>query len=225
MHSFHIWHKSSFASEGCVACNYLWPWPIFSRSFSLDLENHVRSVVSTVQDGFFPYLVQMISRMRWCVACDDLDLCLQGHSTLFWLRIQYELVNSMGNRSGWGVFSERRCSSCSGCFWSILPFCQHLDFPGKPLKLISANHTWLTYGCRNILWHPSVTLGQRHQATKQDRFYLFPIYWEPLINRYKTLFMLSIWSNFGGIQSFKYSICHFLEIIGPIDVKLKANIL
>ena len=31
----------------------------------------VRSVASKVQDGFFPYLVQMINSMRGCVACDD----------------------------------------------------------------------------------------------------------------------------------------------------------
>ena len=58
--------------RGCVACNDLWPWPIFSRPFDLDLENRVRSVASTVLDGFFPYLVQMITSMRRCVACDDL---------------------------------------------------------------------------------------------------------------------------------------------------------
>ena len=58
--------------RGCVADNDLWPWPIFSRSFGLDLENCVRSVASTVWDGFFPYLVQMINSMRRCVACDDL---------------------------------------------------------------------------------------------------------------------------------------------------------
>ena len=29
-------------------------------------------VASTVQDGFFPYLVQKINSMRGCVACDDL---------------------------------------------------------------------------------------------------------------------------------------------------------
>ena len=58
--------------RGCVACNDLWHWPIFSRSFGLDLENRVRSVASTVLDGFFPYLVQMITSMRKCVACDDL---------------------------------------------------------------------------------------------------------------------------------------------------------
>ena len=34
---------------------------------------HVRPVASTVQDGFFPCLVQMINSMRGCVACDDLS--------------------------------------------------------------------------------------------------------------------------------------------------------
>ena len=58
--------------RGCVAYNDLWLWPIFSRSFSLDLENHVHSIASTVLDGFFPYLVQMITSMRRCVTCDDL---------------------------------------------------------------------------------------------------------------------------------------------------------
>ena len=33
--------------------------------------SRVRSVVSTVQDGFFPYLVQMINSMRGCIAFDD----------------------------------------------------------------------------------------------------------------------------------------------------------
>ena len=56
----------------CVAYNDLWPWPISSRSFGLDLENRVRSVASTVLDGLFPYLIQMITSMRRCVACDDL---------------------------------------------------------------------------------------------------------------------------------------------------------
>ena len=42
----------------------------------------VRPVASTVQDRFFPYLVQMINSMRGYVACDDLDidLYLQGRS-------------------------------------------------------------------------------------------------------------------------------------------------
>ena len=55
--------------RGCVACDDLWPWPISSRSFDLDLENRVRSVASTVVDGFFLYLAQMITIIRGCVAC------------------------------------------------------------------------------------------------------------------------------------------------------------
>ena len=72
--------------RGSVACNDIWPWPIFSRSFGLDLENHVRSVASTVLDGFFPYLVQMITSMRRCVACHDLwPWPISSRSFLFWL--------------------------------------------------------------------------------------------------------------------------------------------
>ena len=36
----------------CAPCDDLWPWPISSRSFDLDLENRVRSVASTVLEGF-----------------------------------------------------------------------------------------------------------------------------------------------------------------------------
>ena len=58
--------------RGCVAYNDLWPWHISSRTFALGLENRVRSVASTVLDGFFPYLVQTIISIKRCVACDDL---------------------------------------------------------------------------------------------------------------------------------------------------------
>ena len=53
----------------CVAWDDLWPWPISSRSFDLDLENRVRSVASTVLDGYLIYLAQMIIIIRECVAC------------------------------------------------------------------------------------------------------------------------------------------------------------
>ena len=55
--------------RGCVACDDPWPWPISSKSFGLDLENRVRSVASTVLDGFFSYVAQMITIIRRCVAC------------------------------------------------------------------------------------------------------------------------------------------------------------
>ena len=103
--------------RGCVACNDLWPWPIFSWSFGLELENRVRSVVTTVLDGFFPYLVQMITSMRWCVACDDLwPWPISSRSFDFVMTWDPTWLNSVGNHeAGGGVSSERRRSSCSSC--------------------------------------------------------------------------------------------------------------
>ena len=57
----------------------VWPagrpcvWPSVRPSVRLSVRpaSRVRSVASTVQDGFFPYLVQMINSMRGCVANDD----------------------------------------------------------------------------------------------------------------------------------------------------------
>ena len=67
-----IFRQMITSMRGCVAYNDLWHWPISSRSFGLGLENLVRSVPSTVRDGFFTYLVQMITSMRRCVAYYDL---------------------------------------------------------------------------------------------------------------------------------------------------------
>ena len=123
----------------CVAWGDLWPWPISSRSFGLDLENRVLSVASTVLDGFFPYLVQMITSMRRCVACDDLwpwpissrsfDLDYENHvrsvtfsvldRLFFWLGIQYDSIVWVIMRRR-GVSSERRRSSCSSCVWRAI---------------------------------------------------------------------------------------------------------
>ena len=55
--------------RGCVAHSDLWPWSISSRSFGCDLENRVRSVASTVIDGSFLYLAQMVTIISGCVAC------------------------------------------------------------------------------------------------------------------------------------------------------------
>ena len=71
--------------RGCVACDDLWPWPISSRSFDLHLENRVRSVASTVLDGFLLYLAQMITIIRGCVAC-------------------YVFFSKSGNLNFWQIF-------------------------------------------------------------------------------------------------------------------------
>ena len=71
--------------RGCVACDDLWPWPISSRSFGLDLENRVRFVASTVLDGFFSYLAQMIAINRGCVpCCVFFRICKFEFFEIFW---------------------------------------------------------------------------------------------------------------------------------------------
>ena len=113
--------------RGCVACNDLWPWPIFSRSFGLDLENRVPSVASTVLDWFFPYLVQMITSMRRCVACHDLwpwPISSRSFDLVLTWGIQHDSIVIVIMRRQ-GVSSERRRSSCSSLslitfvFWHL----------------------------------------------------------------------------------------------------------
>ena len=53
----------------CVVCDDLWPWPISSRSFDLDFESCVGSVMFSVLDRLFPYLPQIITTIRGCVTC------------------------------------------------------------------------------------------------------------------------------------------------------------
>ena len=90
---------------GCVACNFffqnlkIWIFGKFLKFFGLDFEKKK----SAVLDGFFPYLAQMITSMRRCVACDDLwpwpissrsfDLVLIWDPTWF---------NSVGNHEAAG---------------------------------------------------------------------------------------------------------------------------
>ena len=125
----------------CVACNDLWPWPIFSRSFDIDFENRVRSVTFLVLDQLFPYSPQIVTTIRGCVAflvynknlnfdfsqifiifrlspCFDLGPDMKW--SIVWSWFQNELINSMGNHGAAGISSERRRSCCSSSFSVVL---------------------------------------------------------------------------------------------------------
>ena len=80
------------------------------------------------------------------------------------------------------------------------------NFPGKPLKLISSNHTWLTYGCGKMFWHPSRWPWVKvTKLPKRDTIYLVPtIKWEQLvqslqnilgISPYYAIFLIKFWRN------------------------------
>ena len=73
MDSFYIWHKWSLSLEGVSRVKKnsesenLNFWQIFKK-----FRPWPWKIKSTVLYGFFPYLAQMITSMRSCVACDDL---------------------------------------------------------------------------------------------------------------------------------------------------------
>ena len=73
MDSFYIWHKWSLSLEGVSRVR------LFSESGDLKFWQILETFrpwpskkKSTILDGFFPYLAQMITTMRGCVAYNDL---------------------------------------------------------------------------------------------------------------------------------------------------------
>ena len=149
MDSFYIWHKWSLLLEGVLRV------PFFSESGNLNFWQVFKifrpwswKKKSTVLDGFFPYLAQMITSMRGCVAYNDLwpwpissrsfGLCLENR------------VRSVASTVLDGFFpylvqmitSMRRCVTCDDLSpWPISTFHLDLYLQGRwtlTLKIVSA---------------------------------------------------------------------------------------
>ena len=130
--------------RGCVAYNDLWPWPISSRSFGLILENRVRSVASTVFDGFFPYLVQMITSMRRCVACDDnwpWPISSRSFDLDFENRVRavtFSVLDRLFPYLAQIIISIRGCVTCNDLWpWPIFSRSFGLDFENRVRSVAS----------------------------------------------------------------------------------------
>ena len=73
MDSFYTWHKWSLSLEGVSRVTFFSEsgnlnfWQIFKKFSASTLKKK-----STVLNGFFPYVAQMITSMRVCVAYNDL---------------------------------------------------------------------------------------------------------------------------------------------------------
>ena len=99
-----------------------------------------------------------------------------------WYMPLKQLSSHPGNRGTycfWSVSAAVSATAVSAAVAVVLPTL--FNFPGEPLKLISSNHTRLTYGCGKNFWHssrwPWVT-----KLPKRDAIYLVPmIKREPLI--------------------------------------------
>ena len=73
MDSFYIWHKWSLSLEGVSRVTFffkIWKFEFLANFWNFSALTLKKK--STVLDGFFPYLSQMITSMRGCVTYDDL---------------------------------------------------------------------------------------------------------------------------------------------------------
>ena len=73
MDSFYIWHKWSLSLGGVSRVMFffrIWQFEFLANFWNFSALTLKEK--STVLDGFFPYLIQMITSMRECVAYNDL---------------------------------------------------------------------------------------------------------------------------------------------------------
>ena len=139
MDSYYIWHKWSLSLEGVSRVTF------FSESENLNFWQFFKKIrpcpwkkKSTVLDGFFPYLAQMITNMRGCVAHNDLWPWLI-FSRSFGLDLENR-VRSVASTVLDGFFpylvqiitSMRRCVACDDLWpWPIYSRSFDLDFENR----------------------------------------------------------------------------------------------
>ena len=146
------------STRGCVPCNNFWPWPIYWRSFShvfamkllkYDTFCLVRCTALTIWDEFFPYLAQMITSMRWCVACSDL-WPWPISSKLFSCDIAYfkDFIHMWHKCNPWGdnVKSQGHTDHLHFCSWGGGILVDHWS-------TISSSDKWVV-GCLCLVFVP-----------------------------------------------------------------------
>ena len=143
MDSFYIWHKLSLGGVSRVTFFFrIWKFEFlanFWNFLALTLKKK-----STVLDGFFPYLIQMITSMRECVAYNDLwPWPLSSRS--FGLGLENR-VRSVASTVLDGFFpyliqlitSMRRCVACDELWpWLISSRSFYLDFENRVRSIAS----------------------------------------------------------------------------------------
>ena len=144
MDSFYIWHKWSLSLEGNTLFSKSGNW-IFGKFFGLDLEKK-----STVLDGLFPYLAQIITSMRGCVAYNDLwPWPISSRS--FGLGFENR-VRSVASTVPDGFFpylvqmitSMRRCVACDDLWpWPVSSRSFDLDFENHVRSVTFSVLDWL----------------------------------------------------------------------------------
>ena len=145
MDSFYIWHKWSLSLEGVSRVTFfsesgnLKFWQIFEAFRPWPWKKK-----STILDGFFPYLTQMITSMRRCVAYNDL-WPWPISSRLLGLDLENRVL-SVASTVLDGFFpyvvqmitSMRRCVACDDLWpWPISSRSFGLDLENRVLSVAS----------------------------------------------------------------------------------------
>ena len=143
MDSFYIWRKWLLLLEGVSrGYNFLRIWKLEFLANFWNFSALTLKKKSTVLDGFFPYLAQMITSMRGCVAYNDL-WPWPIFSRSFALGLENR-VRSVASTVLDGFFpylvqmitSMRRCIACDDFWpWPISSRSFDLDFK---IKIVSA---------------------------------------------------------------------------------------
>ena len=145
MDSFYIWHKSSLSLEGMSRVTFysesgnlnFWqifeffrPWPLKKKS--------------TVLDGFFPYIAQMITSMRRCVAYIDLwPWPISSRSFGLGLEnrvrsVAYTVLDGFFPYLVQVITSMRRCVACDDLWpWPISSMSFDLDLENRARSVAS----------------------------------------------------------------------------------------
>ena len=140
MDSFYIWHKWSL-SLGCVSRVTFCFFRIWKFEFLANFWNFsalTLKIKATVLDGFFPYLVQMITSMRGCVAYNDLwswpiSSRSFGHGLENHVRsVASTVLDGFFPYLVQMITSMRRCVACDDlCPWPISSRSFDLDFENR----------------------------------------------------------------------------------------------
>ena len=114
----------------CIIYTSGWILSIFGTN-DQGLENRVRSVASTVLNGFFPYLVQMITSMRrwpWPISSRSFDLGLENRVRSVASTVQNGFFPYLVQM----ITTMRRCVACDDLWpWPISSRSFDLDFENR----------------------------------------------------------------------------------------------
>ena len=136
MDSFDIWHKWSLLLGGVSRVTFffiIWKFEFLANFSALTL-----NIKSTVLDGFFPYLAQMITSMRGCVAYNDLwpwpiSSRSFGHGLENYVRsVASTVLDGFFPYLVQMITSMRRCVACDDLWsWPISSRSFDLDFENR----------------------------------------------------------------------------------------------